>query len=144
MANKKIALVSCVKTKADKPKPAKELYISPLFRKSSTYAQKVGDEWYILSAKYGLLSPEQVISPYEKTLRNMGASDRRNWAKRVLKQLTDIVSAGDEIVILAGKDYRENLINPLINMGCKISIPMEGLVFGKQLRWLHNNIGNQG
>ena len=79
----KIVLVSCVKTKANHPKPAKELYISDLFRKSSAYARMIGDEWYILSAKYGLLAPEVVIPPYEKTLRNMGVADRKAWAKRV-------------------------------------------------------------
>lgn len=141
--NKTVALVSCVKSKSDRPKPAKELYTSTLFRKSSKYARMVGDQWFILSAKYGLLSPEEKISPYEKTLNNMRVADRRKWAKGVLKQLKNIVHPGDEIVILAGVKYREHLIQPLQNMGCTISIPMEGLSFGLQLSWLKEHVGDE-
>ena len=32
---------------------------------------------FILSAKYGLLSPDEVIDPYEQTLKNMRGEERR-------------------------------------------------------------------
>ena len=52
-----IALVACVKTKAETPRPARDLYVSDLFRKASAYAEKTADAWYILSAKYGHVRP---------------------------------------------------------------------------------------
>jgi len=134
--SKTIVLVSCVKSKSNKPQPARDLYTSTLFKGCSAYAEKFGDEWYILSAKYGLLNPSQVVAPYEKTLNNMLAAERRTWAKGVLSDLKRVIVSGDEIIFLAGKRYREYLIKPLEKLGCKISIPMEGLPFGKQLRWL--------
>lgn len=68
----KIALISCVKQKADKPQKARNLYISSLFVKSLEYAEKINvDKIYVLSAKYGLVPIDKVIEPYEKTLNNM-------------------------------------------------------------------------
>jgi len=43
-------------------------------------------------------------------------------------------------MILAGKKYQENLVNPIQQMGCSVEIPMEGLGIGKQLRWLKQQL----
>jgi hypothetical protein len=67
----RLALVSCVKRKASGPRPAKDLYVSPLFRALRTYAETSSDTWYILSAEHGLLHPETVVAPYERTLMRM-------------------------------------------------------------------------
>ncbi len=140
-AGRRIVLVSCVKTKAERPLPAEKLYISDLFQKSSAYARHIGDNWFILSAKYGLLQQDQVIAPYEKTLKNMGVRERKTWADQVLSALVKIVSPGDEIVFLAGVRYREFLTQQLEDLGYRVSIPMEGLSFGNQLKWLKNRLG---
>lgn len=134
--SKTIALVACVKSKSAQPKPAKELYTSTLFKGTSAYAREVSDQWFILSAKYGLLKPDQIIAPYEKTLNTMPAAERRAWAQTVIRDLRKWVNPGDEIIFLAGKRYREYLIPSLERIGCRITIPMEGLTFGKQLSWL--------
>ena len=71
MRQRTIVLISCVKKKASQPRPARELYISDLFRKSLKYAQSLSpDAIYILSAKYGLLSLDTVIEPYDVTLKS--------------------------------------------------------------------------
>jgi len=138
---KKVALVSCVSKKDDKPRPAKDLYQSHWFKKASAYAKQIGDEWYILSAKYGLLSPKTIISPYDITLNNMKTQERKLWARNVIDQLKTIVSPGDEIIFLAGTKYRENLIAPLNIIGVQISIPMKGLRIGEQMSWLKIKLG---
>jgi hypothetical protein len=48
---------------------------------------------------------------------------------------------GDNVVFLAGKIYRENLIDPIIKSGCNVEIPMEGLRIGKQKSWLNRQLG---
>ena len=56
---RRIALISCSKSKQNYPCPARELYApSQLFSLSYQYAKKVADEVYILSARYGLLAEE--------------------------------------------------------------------------------------
>lgn len=137
---KTIALVSCVSSKLPKAAPAGELYTSALFTKASSYARQIADQWYILSAEHGLLDPETVIEPYDKTLNKMRAAERRAWARRVTGQLEDILVLGDRVVFLAGKRYRENLVGAIREMGCTVEIPMEGLGIGKQLRWLNQHL----
>lgn len=136
-----IALVACVSRKHSSPLPARELYTSDWFRKASAYAEQVADEWYILSAKHGLLAPGTTIEPYNETLNRMPAPDRRVWARRVLKSLERVLRPGDRVVILAGQRYREHLVAPIQRMGCCVDVPMEGLGIGKQLRWLKDRIG---
>lgn len=135
-----IALVACVSRKHSRPLPARDLYISDWFRKASAYAMRVTDEWYILSAKHGLVAPDTIIEPYDETLNRMPAATRRAWAKRVLKDLDQILQPGDRVVILAGERYRKDLIDPIQQMGCSIEIPMQGLKIGEQLRWLKQQL----
>ena len=137
---KKVVLVSCVSQKDNKPRPAEDLYLSSWFKKAGAYAKQIGDEWYILSAKYGLLQPTETISSYDITLNNMKSPARKLWAQGVFEQLKTIINPGDEIVFLAGTKYRENLIAPLKKIGAQISIPMEGLRIGEQMSWLKKQL----
>ena len=131
-----ICLVSCVSKKRDQPCEAKNLYISALFEKSRAWAEQHADRWFILSAKYGLISPESVIPPYEQTLNRMGVADRRAWAKSVAKELQREVRPGDQVVFLAGQKYREGLEPVLRQLGVRVEIPMKHLRIGEQLSWL--------
>lgn len=129
-----VVCISCVKSKRQAPCAAKDMYISPLFRRMFQYAQNLHpNKIFILSAEYGLLKPDDVITPYEKTLKKMKVQERTEWAQKVLTKLqheTDLQA--DHFVFLAGVPYRENL-TPYI---AYYEVPMEGLPFGKQLQWL--------
>jgi hypothetical protein len=132
----RIALVSCVKSKQPSPAPAKDLYTSTLFRGMREYAEANADAWYILSAEHGLLGPDQVTAPYERTLNTMEKAAREEWAERVQRQLATVLPAGAEVIMLAGERYREGLVPFLERRGHRITIPLEGLPFGLQLKWL--------
>jgi len=119
-----IALVACVARKAAGPRPAAELYTSPLFHKASAYAARNADAWYILSAKYGLLGPHEIIAPYDETLNRLPAAERRVWARHVLYDLCEVTRPGDKIIFLAGARYREYLADPLEELGYVVEIPM--------------------
>jgi hypothetical protein len=67
------------------------------------------DQWYILSAKYGLLNPAMVVGPYNETLNNMRKSERTQWARDVENDLRSLLHPGDRVVFLAGQKYREFL-----------------------------------
>jgi cytoplasmic iron level regulating protein YaaA (DUF328/UPF0246 family) len=125
-----------VKRKLPTPAAAQDLYASQWFKKAKLYAISRAAEWYILSAEYGLLHPQTLIAPYERTLGDMSVSERRSWAKAVLENLQMAVGAGDHIVLLAGRRYREFLIEPLLALGCSVDVPMAGMRRGEQLRWL--------
>ena len=133
---KTIYLISCVSAKKDHASAAKDLYISDLFRKAKNYVEARGGSWYILSAEHGLLSPEEVIKPYNKTLNTMLIDARRVWGQQVIGELSRVLDKGDTVVFLAGAKYREVLSSLLTDAGIKVEIPMEGKRIGEQLSWL--------
>ena len=137
---KRIVLISCVKTKLDHPAKAKDLYISDLFSKNLAYAKKMKpNHIFILSAKYGLLRLDDRIAPYEKTLNQMPASERKAWSVGVISELRKYADLDqDEIIFLAGEKYREGLV-PYMH---HYIIPFEGLSFGNQLKALKKALGS--
>jgi Family of unknown function (DUF6884) len=131
-----VYLVSCVSQKQLQPCAARDLYISDLFRKARRYVEASGCPWFVLSAEYGLVSPDQVIAPYERTLNKMGVAHRRAWAERISRQLAEAVPDLSHVVFLAGERYREFLAGHLASRGVMIQVPMKGLRIGEQLSWL--------
>jgi hypothetical protein len=131
-----VILVSCVSQKQEQPCAARDLYVSDLFRKARRFAEASGCPWFILSAEHGLVAPDQVIAPYERTLNTMPAADRRAWGERVAAQLAEVLPELSRVVFLAGERYREFLAGHLASRGVEVSVPMEGLRIGEQLSWL--------
>tara|TARA_Y100000310_G_C20401441_1_gene677589 strand:- start:22 stop:795 length:774 start_codon:yes stop_codon:yes gene_type:complete len=135
-----ICLVSCVGKKRSERIAAKDLYISDWFLKARCFVEEKRFQWFILSAEHGLIHPDQMISPYEKTLNTMGVKDRRDWARKVLGQIEETIPKAKSFIFLAGQRYRENLVEPLRQKGSEIHIPMEGLTIGRQLSWLQAQV----
>ncbi len=129
-----VFLISCVKSKRTSSCTAGEMYTSPLFVKMLAYAKSLRPrQIFVLSAKYGLLDLDTVIEPYELTLNKMPSSSRAAWAQGVLTGLKRRIDLDrDQIVFLAGLRYRELLVPHIQHY----SVPMEGMSFGRQLRWL--------
>jgi hypothetical protein len=86
---RRIALVGCVKTKRHGEHEARDLYVSPLFRKRRAYVEAAGMPWYILSAEHGLQAPASKLRDYERTLDAMMSAERRAWGQRVIAQLEE-------------------------------------------------------
>jgi hypothetical protein len=85
-----VYLVACVAAKLDHAAEARDLYISPWFRKARAYVERTGSPWLLLSAKHGLIAPGAVIEPYDATLGTMCAHARRLWGARVLDELAGL------------------------------------------------------
>ena len=133
----RVALIQCASKKKSCKAKASELYTSTLFLYGRRYIEKIHpDKWFILSAKYGLLCPDTVIGPYNVTLNKMRSGERTEWARKVLVELNQHAdSREDHFIILAGKNYREHLLQFLYSY----EIPMANLTIGKQLQFLKKN-----
>ena len=113
------------------------MYISDLFKKRLAYAKKLGGEIYILSAKHGVLELDDVIMPYDLTLKNMRDSQKKKWAYKCYLQLKEKgIDFNEKTIFLAGEEYSKylklkftNVYNPLKNKG-----------LGHQLKWLKDKI----
>ncbi len=132
-----IGLVSCASRKRNQATAARDLYVSALFLKSRAYIESRCDQWFILSARHGVLDPDTRIAPYNESMSDKSRSERERWAIRACLDLRPYLSPNDEVVILAGVSYREFLAPLLADFGCSLEIPMEGMGIGKQLQWLN-------
>jgi hypothetical protein len=111
---KTIFLISCSQGKLSSAAPASEIYTSPLFQKSLSYARKKGpdENIKILSAKYELIDLDQVIEPYDMTLKDFAADDAKAWADNVYNQMVEKFDIqNDRFVFLAGGAYTKYLID---------------------------------
>jgi len=141
--SKEIGLVSCVKSKRDEPATPKNLYTSPYFEKMSSYAEQQHDDWWILSAKHGLLNPDgDSIEPYDETLSGARVDEKRRWSKRVAEQLSDegLLSGDHMLVLHAGRDYYDELLPLLEETSVTIEMPVEGLAIGERMAWYNNRL----
>jgi hypothetical protein len=133
----KVALVSCTKHKNNYTCTAKEMYKeSTLFKKAVKYIEQQDyDNWYVLSAKYGLIKQSDEIEPYDITLNNMKVSDRKNWSDLVLKQLKNLECDLKQIDFYSGIKYREYLLPVLEDRGINCNVPLKGKGIGEQLQF---------
>lgn len=143
-----VALVGCGRAKLPHAAPAKYLYTGPLFQAARAWVEVTYSEWWILSARHGLVHPERVLEPYDATLNTLPEAERRQWAwdtfgqivmERTAGHFPD--SAGDLllapiIVVLAGNHYRRYLIPDLRAAGYQVHVPLAGLGIGQQIAWL--------
>jgi hypothetical protein len=109
-----IGLVSCTKSKREHAAPPEDLYDeSAFFTKSRQYTQANHDNWYILSAKHGLLKPAgEPIEPYNDTLSGASVQRKRDWSETVYTQLEKcgLLTDGTQFVFHTGRDYYEEFM----------------------------------
>lgn len=108
---KTLIVVSCGSSKIWKKHPeagptwAKDAYQGVYYKLNKEYAEKFGDGWVILSAKYGFIEPDFVI-PKEY---NVTFNDRKTHTISVeeLKKQVDekTLDEFDEVVVLGGSKY---------------------------------------
>lgn len=137
-----IALVSCVSKKSSNSSHAKDLYQSAWFVKARAYVEHQGLDWYILSAKYGLLHPDCRIAPYEQTLLKTPAVLRKQWAEQVFQQCVITFPNGGEIQMFAGRYYREYLVSLLQSANYTVAAPLSRLGIGQQLSWFDQQLNH--
>ena len=134
---KRFCLVSCSADKIATRAKAKDLYASALFKKSREWAELAGGNWYILSAKHALVAPETPISPYDKSLKEATKQERERWGRAVTFKLRTVVRPKDIVFLLAGGTYSDAIRGGLIESGCRLVQPLQGMSIGRRLRWLN-------
>ena len=145
----KLVLIACSKTKSFKNEgeriEAGDAYCSPLFQKSKQWAELRGYPYAIISAKYGLIFPDEKIQDYDLTLNELNKKQLENWKRNVAEQIEDYgrwkvgVESWEDmprIIALAGKSYTDNLEDAL-EYRIEIEEPLKGLQVGERLSKLN-------
>lgn len=144
----KIGLVGCTKAKHNGPARAKDLYMpSPLFRGRRAYVERSCDSWFILSALHGLVDPNQLLDPYDVTLKGASRATKRAWTARVLTELEQTLRplSQHHFELHAGSDYwGQGLVDQLVGSGATVDIPTKGLGVGQQLAFYKSELRSTG
>ena len=130
----RLCLIGCSKTKTRNASGTPgELYAGDLFRKRVDYARRNQLPWFVLSAKYGLLLPDQSLPNYDTAPADFTKEQRSTWAGNVAFKLAQF---GDytTVEIHAGNLYADPLSSLLRAAGLVVERPCQGLGIGQQLK----------
>jgi hypothetical protein len=134
------ALISCSKSKGGHRDIARNMYVSPIFRKSVMVVEGWNLPFSILSAKYGLLHPDELIEPYDLTLKGASKQFKSEWARKVDEQIRNSIDPKKHLIALAGDDYCAPLTEAGAGHPLNYLAPMRGLSLGNRLVFLNQCI----
>lgn len=129
-------IIGCGRQKADSARYARELYTGSLFRAARAHVEAIpGVPYMILSAKYGLVRPLDIIEPYDRRLTGPWTG----WHElrvRVTGQLRELGWHG-VLEVHAGHDYASLLTYAihLDQLPLRVVSPVAGLMVGRRLAW---------
>ncbi len=83
-------------------------------------------EQRILSGKYGLLTLDNLVDPYD--LKISTKADIKRVQDKCLYRLVELHKAYDTIIVILGKKYRE-VISPILDSKCLVAFSKKG-IFG--------------
>nr|WP_202867732.1 DUF6884 domain-containing protein [Kribbella pittospori] len=134
-----------MKKKGSVPVAARDLYISALFKRQRLYAERAAVPWFILSAEYGLVRPDDWISPYERYLPDCSSDYQRAWAAWVAARLELLMGGlrGTRVEIHASSLYTSCITPELTRLGAFVSAPLTGLSQGRRLSWYDDHAAPQ-
>ena len=112
---------------------ARDAYTGAPFKVNREYAERFGDEWVILSAKYGFVLPtDHIDGPYNVTFKQSSTSPigvnalRQQIAARGLDQFANLIGLG-------GKEYRWIIEQAFAGRGPTLRFPFAGARLGEAL-----------
>ena len=131
-----IFIINCSKEKLNYPIKASDMYCSERFILSKKIAKKQGNKWYVLSAKYGLISPDTIIEPYDISVNDWSEKEKKEYASKVIKQISDYGIGKDRLVFLCNSPYTNDILKKLEKKKCQIVAPFFHLKENLYFRYL--------
>jgi hypothetical protein len=134
--------VGCGKAKQSRACRAAELYTGSLTRLAIKWMERNCEEFYILSAKFGLLDPDRVIKPYNVKLSDYSDEEQISWGNMVADGLHAMFNTNcTPFLVMAGSDYSSAFMPKLTRIGLDgyVYEVCKGLKMGNRMRWIRNN-----
>ena len=122
-----VVLISCGRNKEKSKAAAAELYTSSRFQLSRQFADRNQLEYFVISAKYGLLAPAEKIEPYDLNLASLSDERRVAWAKDIANKLLSSSHGPTHAILLADDQYAAPLRRALEEKQIAVMQPLEGL-----------------
>ncbi len=105
----KIGLISCTEKKKQYCCPAEDLYSGSNFPRHLKTCKEKYNKFFIISAKFGLVEPEQSLGPYDLNLADLNDEEKFIWAKFILARLRLVLNGTDmkkvRLIVHASETY---------------------------------------
>jgi cytoplasmic iron level regulating protein YaaA (DUF328/UPF0246 family) len=135
-----LIIVGCGKAKIWKKRrglgkvKAQDAYVGALYRSARAFAEKRGPNWLILSAKHGLLPPDQPISNYNVTIGDRGAIT----SQHLRSQWQRLRNKPALVICLASEKY-VSLLRTSIPQSVLIRTPLDGMDLFECMHWFKSH-----
>lgn len=117
-----VILVGGGNAQLSEPAAVRDLFTSPLFVRRRARAEASGRPWFVISGRWGLLDPGELLAPYSFSFAEQPEGYRRAWGRFVAEQLAAAgsIGRGDIVEIYAGGNYAAALAAPIQYLGARI------------------------
>ena len=123
----RVVLIGSSGATAAGPVRVADLFRSAGFVRAREHALHSQLPWFVLSAKHGLLEPDDVVAPYFLELGDSSTVYRSAWGEWVAAQLGERVQlAGATVEVHGGVDFAQPLRQPLARRGAALELPLPG------------------
>lgn len=102
-----VAVINCASKKLSYSAPAKDFYIGTVFKVQLEFCKKNFSNYCIISAKYGLLLPTDIVEPYNLYIGDLTDQQRKELFLDCAKSLRDKFSNCSKIYFLTTDKYAE-------------------------------------
>lgn len=122
------------KDRAAGPVEARDAYVGGPFKVNRAYAERFGDRWLILSAKYGLIAPDFLIpESYNVTFKDPRTGPVTVATLREQVE-TQELNRFDPIIVLGGMEYQIAARSAFATNSWRLHTPFAGLPIGKAMQ----------
>jgi hypothetical protein len=123
----RVVLIGSAGATAATPLPAAQLFASDGFARARAHAAGSGHPWFVLTAKHGLLDPDDVVAPFDVQLGDQSIGYRTAWGEWVAAQLGDrLLLDGVTVEVHGGVDFAQPLRGPLTRRGAALDLQLPG------------------
>lgn len=131
-----VVLVGSVRTTVHHAACARDLYTGALFARRRRYAEASGRPWFVLSGRWGLLQPGEVVAPSELSLGEQPPAYRHGWAEFVVGQLAGVVPLTESVIEVHAGDQHVDALRPaLTRAGAVLADPVDAHSLAEALAW---------
>ena len=123
----RVVLIGSSGATASTPLPAARLFESAGFVRAREYAASSGHPWFVVTAKHGLLDPDDVVAPFDVQLGDQSMGYRNAWGEWVVAQLGDrLLLEHVTVEVHGGVDFAQPLRGPLTRRGAAMDLQLPG------------------
>jgi hypothetical protein len=141
MPSPSIAIIPCTSQKSETGGPAREVWVGSHFQLVLAYCEHFFDDVYIMSYKYGFISPDQHIEPYDIDIQLSAPQDKLKWWWKVKDDIKVLLEHDKPriVALYTGQYERDRLIREFIKQGCpNVIVPWEGLGNGYRMQQVYD------